>query len=134
VEHPLVYMLNSEQLEVLEMTYSTFETKAYFAGNLETNAEHSEDLKHDSKIWAEILRLKKLAEEIQAAKLTVAENTVHVKCDGTAKSCENVKQVTSLQKDIKALNVNVARLETQVKQHIQRNVALQVGRDKIITN
>ena len=125
-------MLNSEQLEVLEMTYSNFETKAYFAGNLETNVEHSEDLKHDSKIWAEILRLKKLAEEIQAAKLT--ENTVHVKCDGTAKTCENVKQVTSLQKDIKALNVNVARLETQVKQHIQRNVALQVGRDKIITN
>ena len=106
-------MLNSEQLEVLEhMTYSNFETKAYFAGNLETNAEHSEDLKHDSKIWAEILRLKKLAEEIQAAKLTVAENTVHVKCDGTAKTCENVKEVTSLQKDIKALNVNVERLET----------------------
>ena len=105
-------MLNSEQLEVLEMTYSNFETKAYFAGNLETNAEHSEDLKHDSKIWAEILCLKKLAEEIQAAKLTVAETTVHVKCDGTAKTCENVKEVTSLQKDIKALNVNVERLET----------------------
>ena len=64
----MVYMLNSEQLEVLEMTYSNFETKVYFAGNLETNDEHSEDLKHDSKIWAEILRLKKLAEEIQAAK------------------------------------------------------------------
>ena len=75
-------MLNSEQLEVLEMTYSNFETKAYFAGNLETNVEHSEDLKHDSKIWVEMLRLKMLAEEIQAAKLIVAEKTVHVKCDG----------------------------------------------------
>ena len=125
VEHPLVYMLNSEQLEVLEMTYSNFETKAYFAGNLETNVEHSEDLKHDSKIWAEILRLKKLAEEIQAAK---PEKTVHVKCDGTAKTCENVKEVTSLRKDNKALNVEIAGLQTQVTQYIQKNVALQVGR------
>ena len=112
VEHPLVYMLNSETLEVLDMTYSYFETKAYFAGNLETNVEHSEDLEHNSKISSEMLRLKMLAEEVQAAKLTVAEKTVHVKCDGTAKTCENVKEVTSLQKDIKALNVNVERLET----------------------
>ena len=123
-------MLNSEQLEVLEhMTYSNFETKAYFAGNLETNVEHSEDLKHDSKIWAEILRLKKLAEEIQAAKLTVAENTVHVKCDGTAKTCENVKEVTSLRKDNKALNVDIAGLQTQVTQLIKTNGVLQVGRE-----
>ena len=124
----MVYMLNSEQLEVLEMTYSNFETKAYFAGNLETNAEHSEDLKHDSKIWVEMLRLKMLAEEIQAAKLIVAEKTVHVKCDGTAKTCENVKEVTSLRKETKALKVDVARLQTQVTQYIQKNVALQVGR------
>ena len=119
-------MLNSEQLEVLEMTYSNFETKAYFAGNLETNAEHSEDLKHDSKIWAEILRLKKLAEEIQAAK---PEKTVHVKCDGTAKTCENVKEVTSLRKDNKALNVDIAGLQTQVTQLIKTNGVLQVGRE-----
>ena len=127
MEHPLVYMLNSEQLEVLEhMTYSNFETKAYFAGNLETNDEHSEDLKHDSKISAEILRLKKLAEEIQAAK---PEKTVHVKCDGTAKTCENVKEVTSLRKDNKALNVDIAGLQTQVTQLIKTNGVLQVGRE-----
>ena len=70
VEHPLVYMLESEQLHVLDLTYSNFETKAYFAGNLETNAEHSEDLKHDSKIWVEMLRLKMLAEEVQTVKPT----------------------------------------------------------------
>ena len=126
VEHPLVYMLESEQLHVLDLTYSNFETKAYFAGNLETNVEHSEDLKHDSKIWAEILRLKKLAEEIQAAK---PEKTVHVKCDGTAKTCENVKEVTSLRKDNKALNVDIAGLQTQVTQLIKTNGVLQVGRE-----
>ena len=129
VEHPLVYMLNSETLEVLDMTYSYFETKAYFAGNLETNVEHSEDLEHNSKISSEMLRLKMLAEEVQAAKLTVAEKTVHVKCDGTAKTCENVKEVTSLRKDNKALNVDIARLQTQVTQLIKTNGVLQVGRE-----
>ena len=128
VEHPLVYMLNSETLQVLDMTYSYFETKAYFAGNLETNVEHSEDLEHNSKIWSEMLRLKKLAEEVEAAKLTFVEKHVHVKCDGTAKTCENVKEVTSLRKETKALKVDVARLQTQVTQYIQKNVALQVGR------
>jgi hypothetical protein len=127
-------MLESKQLEVLDMTYSIFEARAYFAGNLETNVEGSEDTELDTKIWAEIIRLKKSAEELQAEKLTVAEKTVHVKCDGTAKTCENVKQVTSLQKEIKALNVHVARLETQVMQQTKTNVALQVGRDKMITN
>ena len=128
MEHPLVYMLNSETLQVLDMTYSYFETKAYFAGNLETNVEHSEDLEHNSKIWSEMLRLKKLAEEVEAAKLTFVEKHVHVKCDGTAKTCENVKEVTSLRKETKALKVDVARLQTQVTQYIQKNVALQVGR------
>ena len=124
----MVYMLNSETLQVLDMTYSYFETKAYFAGNLETNVEHSEDLEHNSKIWSEMLRLKKLAEEVEAAKLTFVEKHVHVKCDGTAKTCENVKEVTSLRKETKALKVDVARLQTQVTQYIQKNVALQVGR------
>ena len=110
----MVYMLESEQLEVLDLTYANFEAKASYAGNLETNVEDSEDLhcELDSKISAAILRLKMLAEEVQAVKPTVVEKTVHVKCDGTAKTCENVKEVTSLQKDIKALNVNVERLET----------------------
>ena len=123
-------MFNYTQLEVLDMTYSNFETKAYFAGNLETNVEDSEDLhcELDSKISAAILRLKMSAEEVQAVKPTVAENTVHVKCDGTAKTCENVKEVTSLRKETKALKVDVARLQTQVTQYIQKNVALQVGR------
>ena len=129
VEHPLVYMLNSETLQVLDMTYSYFETKAYFAGNLETNVEHSEDLEHNSKIWSEMLRLKKLAEEVEAAKLTFVEKHVHVKCDGTAKTCENVKEVTSLRKDNKALNVDIAGLQTQVTQLIKTNGVLQVGRE-----
>ena len=128
VEQPLVYMLESKQLEVLDLTYSNFEKVAYFVRNLETNVEHSEDLEVDTKIRAEMLGLKKLAEEAEAAKLTVVEKPVHVKCDGTAKTCETVKEVTSLRKETKALKVDVARLQTQVTQYIEKNVALQVGR------
>ena len=124
----MVYMLESKQLEVLDMTYSNFENVAYFVRNLETNVEHSEDLEVDTKIRAEMLGLKKLAEEVEAAKLTVVEKPVHVKCDGTAKTCENVKEVTSLRKETKALKGDVARLQTQVTQYMHKNVALQVGR------
>ena len=67
-------MLESAKLEVLDITYSNFETKAYFAGNLETNGEHSEDLELDTKIWAQIMGLKKSAEDLQALnKRTVVE-------------------------------------------------------------
>jgi hypothetical protein len=123
-------MLESAKLEVLDITYSNFETKAYFAGNLETNGEHSEDLELDTKIWAQIMGLKKSAEDLEALnKRTVVEKTLHLKCDGTAKTCENVKEVTTLRKDNKALNDRVAHLETQVTQHIKTTGALQVGRE-----
>ena len=126
----MVYMLESEQLEVLDLTYSNFEAKAYFVGNLKTNVEGSKDLEYDTKIWAQLMHLKKSAEDLQAAKKrTVVEKTLHLKCDGTAKTCENVKEVTTLRKDNKALNDRVARLETQVTQHIKTNGALQVGRE-----
>ena len=121
-------MLESAKLEVLDITYSNFETKAYFAGNLETNVEHSEDLELDTKIWAQIMGLKKSAEDLEALnKRTVVEKTVHVKCDGTAKTCENVKEVTSLRKENKNLNDAVRRLETQVTQLNKTNEKTKVG-------
>ena len=123
-------MLESEKLVVLDLTYSNFEAKAFFVGNLKTNVEGSKDLEYDTKIWAQLLHLKKSAEDLQAAKKrTVVEKTLHLKCDGTAKTCENVKEVTTLRKDNKALNDRVARLETQVTQHIKTNGTLQVGRE-----
>ena len=121
-------MLESAKLEVLDLTYSNFETRVYFAGNFETNVEQSADLELDTKISVQLIHLKKSAEDLQAAKKrTVVEKTVHRKCDGTAKTCENVKEVTTLRKDNKALNDHVARLQTQVTQHIKTNGALQVG-------
>ena len=121
-------MLESAKLEVLDMTYSNFKTRAYFAGNLETNGEHSEDLELDTKIWAQIMGLKKSAEDLEALnKRTVVEKTVHVKCDGTAKTCENVKEVTSLRKENKNLNDAVKRLETQVTQLTKTNERTKVG-------
>ena len=126
----MVYMLESEQLVVLDLTYSNFEAKAFFVGNLKTNVEGSKDLEYDTKIWAQLMHLKKSAEDLQAAKKrTVVEKTLHLKCDGTAKTCENVKEVTTLRKDNKELNDRVAHLETQVTQHIKTNGALQVGRE-----
>ena len=126
----MVYMLESEKLVVLDLTYSNFEAKAYFVGNLKTNVEGSKDVEYDTKIWAQLMHLKKSAEDLQAAKKrTVVEKTLHLKCDGTAKTCENVKEVTTLRKDNKALNDRVARLETQVTQHIKTNGTLQVGRE-----
>ena len=123
-------MLESEKLVVLDLTYSNFEAKAYFVGNLKTNVEGSKDVEYDTKIWAQLMHLKKSAEDLQAAKKrTVVEKTLHLKCDGTAKTCENVKEVTTLRKDNKALNDRVARLETQVTQHIKTNGTLQVGRE-----
>ena len=124
----MVYMLESAKLEVLDITYSNFETRAYFAGNLETNVEHSEDLELDTKIWAQIIPLKKSAEDLQALqKRTVVEKTVHLKCDGTAKTCENVKEVTALRKENKNLNDAVRRLETQVTQLTNTNAKTKVG-------
>ena len=126
----MVYMLESEKLVVLDLTYSNFEAKAYFVGNLKTNVEGSKDLEYDTKIWAQLMHLKKSAEDLQAAKKrTVVEKTLHLKCDGTAKTCENVKEVTTLRKDNKELNDRVAHLETQVTQHIKTNGTLQVGRE-----
>ena len=100
----------------------------YFAGNLETTVEHSEDLELDTKIWEQIMGLKKSAEDLQALnKRTVLEKTVHVKCDGTAKTCENVKEVTSLRKENKNLKDAVRRLETQVTQLNKTNEKTKVG-------